>query len=175
LPQPNRSSRYDELRRDRFPETLPRSERAVSPSGALSWFLENGSLLGALGVIGVVSLVASVLLLPFLVVRIPADYFRYQRRQQELVRGRHPAVHHAIVILKNGLGILLILAGMAMLVLPGQGILTLLIGLMLTDFPGKYRLEKRLIAQPGVLKAVNWLRARAGHPPLEPPIDADGG
>ena len=57
--------------------------------------------------------------------------------------------------------------------LPGQGLLTLLIGLMLTDFPGKYRLEKRLIAQPGVLKAVNWLRARAGHPPLEPPIDGD--
>ena len=27
------------------------------------------------------------------------------------------------------------------------------------------RLEKRLIGQPGVLKAVNWLRARVGHPP----------
>lgn len=146
----------------------------MSPSGALAWVLDNGALLGALGLIGLVSLVASVLLLPFLVVRIPADYFRHRRRQHEYARDRHPAVHHAIVILKNGIGILLILAGIAMLVLPGQGVLTLLIGLMLTDFPGKYRLEKRLIAQPGVLKAVNWLRARASHPPLEPPLDGEG-
>ena len=143
----------------------------MSPSGGLSWVLDNGALLGTFGLIGLVSLVASVLLLPFLVVRIPTDYFRHQRRQHEYARDRHPVVHHAIVILKNGIGILLILAGIAMLLLPGQGILTLLIGLMLTDFPGKYRLEKRLIAQPGVLKAVNWLRARAGHPPLESPID----
>lgn len=147
----------------------------MNQNGALSWFLDNGTLLGALGLIGVVSLAASVVLLPYLVVRIPADYFRHRTRHHEYVRDRHPAVHHAIVILKNGLGILLILAGIAMLVLPGQGLLTLLIGLMLTDFPGKYRVEKRLIAQPGVLKAVNWLRARAGHPPLEPPIDGDGG
>jgi predicted RND superfamily exporter protein len=146
----------------------------VSSASAWSWVLDNGTLLGALALIGLVSLVASVLLLPFLVVRIPADYFRHQRRQHEYARERHPAVHHSIVILKNGVGILLILAGIAMLMLPGQGLLTLLIGLMLTDFPGKYRLEKRLIAQPGVLKAVNWLRGRAGHPPLEPPIDGDG-
>ena len=141
----------------------------------MSWVLDNGTLLGALGLIGLVSLVASVALLPFLAVRIPADYFRHRRRHPEYARDRHPVVHHAIVILKNVLGVLLILAGVAMLVLPGQGILTLLIGLMLTDFPGKYRLEKRLIGQPGVLKAVNWLRARAGHPPLEQPRDGDTG
>jgi hypothetical protein len=146
----------------------------LSPGGTLAWVLDNGALLGALAVIGVVSLVASVLLLPYLVVRIPADYFRHRRRHREYARDRHPAVHHALVILKNGLGLLLILAGIAMLVLPGQGLLTLLIGLMLTEFPGKYRLEKRLIGQPGVLRAVNWLRARAGHPPLEPPIDGNG-
>lgn len=145
----------------------------MSPDGALSWVLDNGALLGALGLIGLVSLVASVALLPFLVVRIPADYFRHRRRHPEYAGDRHPVVHNAIVILKNALGILLILAGLAMLVLPGQGILTLLIGLMLTDFPGKFRLEKRLIGQPGVLKAVNWLRARVGHPPLDPPIDGD--
>ncbi|MGE5154236.1 MAG: hypothetical protein ACM3ST_09490 [Bdellovibrio bacteriovorus] len=147
----------------------------MSTDGTLSWVLDNGALLGALAAIGVVSLVASILLLPYLVVRIPADYFRHRRRHHEYGRERHPAVHHAVVILKNGLGLLLILAGLAMLLLPGQGLLTLLIGLMLTDFPGKYRLEKRLIGQPGVLRAVNWLRARAGHPPLGPPLDGDDG
>jgi hypothetical protein len=147
----------------------------VSPDGAFAWILDNSALLGALGLIGLVSLVASVALLPFLVVRIPADYFRHRRRRHEYAGERHPAAHHAIVIAKNATGVLLIVAGIAMLVLPGQGLLTLLIGLMLTDFPGKYRLEKRLIGQPGVLKAVNWLRARAGHPPLEPPIDGEDG
>ncbi len=145
----------------------------MSPGGTVSWILDNGTLLGALGLVGLVSLVASAVLLPFMVVRIPADYFRHPERRHEYPQDRHPALHHAIVILKNGLGVLLVLAGIAMLVLPGQGLLTLLIGVMLTDFPGKYRLEKRLIGQPGVLKAVNWLRARAGHPPLLPPIDGD--
>lgn len=145
----------------------------MSSDGTFAWILDHGTLLGVLGLVGMLSLVASVLLLPWLVVRIPADYFRHRRRHHEYRRDRHPAAHHTIVIAKNALGILLILAGIAMLVLPGQGILTLLVGLMLTDFPGKYGLEKRLIAQPGVLKAVNWLRSRSGHPPLEPPVDGD--
>ena len=137
--------------------------------GALAWIGDNGTLFGILGVVGAASLVATVVLLPFLVVRIPADYFRYHRRRHDYVRDRHPLAHHAIVAFKNTIGVVLILAGVGMLLLPGQGLLTLLIGLMLTDFPGKYRLEKRIVGQPGVLKAVNWLRQRAGHPPVLPP------
>ena len=106
-------------------------------------------------------------------VRIPEDYFRHQHRRHDYVRDRHPLVHHAIVVLKNTLGVVLILAGIAMLVLPGQGLLTLLIGLMLTDFPGKYAVEKWVVGQPGVLRAVNWLRQRAGHPPVLAPVDGD--
>ena len=153
---------------------LARQARALSPGDPVSWILDHGSLLGALGALGLASLVASVVLLPFLVVRNPPGNFCHERREHEYVRDRHPAVHQVIVILKNALGVLLILAGLAMLVLPGQGLLTPLIGLMLTDLPGKYRQEKRLIAQPGVLKGANWLRARAGHAPLEPPIDGGG-
>ncbi len=140
---------------------------------ALAWINDNGTLLGVLGLVGVVSLLATIALLPFLVVRIPEDYFRHRHRRHEYVRDRHPLVHHAIVLLKNFLGVVLILAGIAMLVLPGQGLLTLLIGLMLTDFPGKYRIEKRIVGQPGILKAVNWLRQRAGHPPVLAPLDGD--
>jgi Na+/H+ antiporter NhaD/arsenite permease-like protein len=141
--------------------------------GASDWITDNGTLLGLLGLVGVFSLVATIVVLPFLVVRIPPDYFRYRRRHHERAGDRHPIVHHAIVLVKNTLGVVLILAGIAMLVLPGQGLLTLLIGLMLTDFPGKYALEKRIVAQPGVLRAVNWLRSRAGHPPVLPPFEAD--
>lgn len=139
----------------------------------LGWITANGTLLGLLGGLGVLSLLATIVLLPFLVVRIPADYFSHHHRPQDYAHERHPLVHHAIVIVKNTLGLILILAGLAMLLLPGQGLLTLLIGLTLTDFPGKYALEKRIVGQPGVLKAINWLRQRAGHPPVLPPTDGE--
>jgi hypothetical protein len=69
-------------------------------------------------------------------------------------------------ILKNVVGVLFVLAGLSMLVLPGQGVLTILIGLSLVDFPGKQRLEARIIGQRSVFKAVNSLRARFGRPPF---------
>ena len=58
------------------------------------------------------------------------------------------------------------LAGLAMLVLPGQGLLTILIGLMLLDFPGKRRLERRIVARPAILAMLNRMRARRGRDPL---------
>ena len=42
--------------------------------------------------------------------------------------------------LRNAVGLVLVTAGLAMLVLPGQGIITLLVGIILMDFPGKHRL-----------------------------------
>jgi hypothetical protein len=71
------------------------------------------------------------------------------------------------VLLKNLLGVALVLAGVAMLVLPGQGVLTILLGLMFMNFPGKRRLEQRIVQQPTVFQAMNWMRARAHQPPLE--------
>ncbi len=74
---------------------------------------------------------------------------------------------------KNLLGGVLVVLGLVMLLTPGQGLLTLLIGLMLMNFPGKYRLERWLVTRPGVLRALNWLRARQGHQPLEAPPGAE--
>jgi hypothetical protein len=51
-------------------------------------------------------------------------------------------------------------------VLPGQGVITILIGLTLVSFPGKRNLERRMIRQKKVLSSVNWVRERAGKPPL---------
>jgi hypothetical protein len=50
---------------------------------------------------------------------------------------------------------------------PGQGVLTILLGVMLLDFPGKRRLEYKLISQPRVFNNINRLRARFDKPPLE--------
>ena len=67
------------------------------------------------------------------------------------------------------LGFVMILAGIAMLVLPGQGILTILMGVALANFPGKFTLERRLVRQPSVGRTLNRIREFAGKPQLEIP------
>ena len=48
----------------------------------------------------------------------------------------------------------------------------LLIGLLLLEFPGKRRIELALVRRPQIAEALNWLRRKTGHPPLEPPATA---
>ncbi len=105
----------------------------------------------------------------FVVVRLPPDYFVTPRRP----RPRHPLKHATIVVLKNLAGFALVAVGIALSVpgVPGQGLLTILVGVLLIDFPGKFRLEQRVIGRPLILAALNRIRARRGHPPLLPPPD----
>lgn len=63
----------------------------------------------------------------------------------------------------------LLVAGLLMLVLPGQGLLTLLAALIVADFPGKRRLERRVLGVEWVLRALNRVREGGGRRPLEPP------
>ena len=76
-------------------------------------------------------------------------------------------------MLKNLLGAVLLLAGLVMLVTPGQGILTIMAGLWLLDLPGKRRGEQHLIGLPKVLSSINWIRRKAGHLPLRVPDRKD--
>ena len=114
--------------------------------------------------------------LPIVMVRLPADAARryLQTGRGEAMpeadwRRRHPVVRWAMRGLKNALGVVLLLAGLAMLVLPGQGLLTLAVALLLLDFPGKRGVERRLLGSPRVLGPVNALRRRFGKPPMQPP------
>jgi hypothetical protein len=122
-----------------------------------------------LGVFSVVTFVASLALIPVLVARIPTDYFVDRKRHLGRSRKLHPLLYLVLIVLKNVLGILLLLAGVAMLVLPGQGIITLLIGITLMNFPGKFALERQLVSRPKVFSVINWIRKRAGQPPLVHP------
>ncbi len=51
-----------------------------------------------------------------------------------------------------------------MLFTPGQGILSLLVGVILCDFPGKRRVERKIIERPLVLSTINRIRARYNRP-----------
>ncbi|MDO8860808.1 hypothetical protein Q6D67_03755 [Haliea sp. E1-2-M8] len=128
---------------------------------ALLWWGSGLSLL---------CLVATAVGVPWVVSRLPRDYFNKPRRSVWRSYGNVPRLVLILGVLKNIVGALLMLLGLIMLVTPGQGLLTLLVGLLLINFPGKYRFERWLVRHRGVLTALNWLRRRGGQPPLDPPV-----
>lgn len=128
---------------------------------------DHAAVLGWLTLIGVVTFVATLVAIPLLVARIPHDYF-VRRPVRDWPTG-NPTVHLLLVAGKNLLGLLLLAAGLMMLVLPGQGMLTIFIGMLLLDFPGKRRLERRLIRIRPILAAADWMRTKRGRPPLQVP------
>lgn len=103
-----------------------------------------------------------------IVVSWPPDRFKAEDDAAPAMR-RPLILHVLLVVAKNLAGVVLVALGLIMAVpgVPGQGLLTAVIGLSLVSFPGKRRLERRLIRRPLLLRAVNRLRARFHRPPLE--------
>ena len=135
-------------------------------SDVLDWIRENDTLLWLLAAASVATLIASMIVVPLIVVRMPSDYFSHKKRHRTPWADHHPVVRGALVVGKNVLGLVFIVVGSTLLVLPGQGILTAFVGLMLLDLPGKYRLERWLVARGPILRSLNWLRRRAQREPL---------
>jgi hypothetical protein len=132
------------------------------------WVTNNETALWWLAAFSVISFVATLAIVPVLIVHIPGDYFADTRRHGwHPVARRHPVMRLALLIGKNLLGWMIILLGTAMLVLPGQGILTILLGMILINFPGKYRLERWFVTRGPVLRTINLIRQRSGREPLD--------
>lgn len=128
-------------------------------SGVL-WWLAMASL---------VFFVGSLVLLPWAVTRIPADYFTRSQVPTSPWRRLHPVVFGALLVGKNIIGLVLLLAGIVMLVLPGQGLITIFLGLMLLDFPRRTELERYILSRGPVLRTINWMRVRRGAGKLDVP------
>lgn len=120
-------------------------------------------------VISLIALVGTLLALPWAVSRLPADYFTRPRRTAWHKATPYAPLNLILIVFKNCLGLVLALLGVVLLFTPGQGLLTLLAGLALMNFPGKYRLERKLALSPGVLRGINWMRNRRGYPPMDAP------
>ena len=120
-------------------------------------------------VLSVVGVIATLIGVPWVVTRLPQDYFNRSQRAVWRRSSSEPVFALVLGVLKNLLGLLLVILGIIMLVTPGQGLLTLLSGLLLMNFPGKYRLERWLVLRPGVLRGLNWLRRRRQQAPFDPP------
>ena len=128
----------------------------------ITWLSQYQTALTWLGLISALFFIFSLMLLPWLIKQIPVDYFRRPR-----IRSKPGMLFSPINIIRNLLGFIILLAGLAMFVLPGQGILTALVGIAVMQFPGKYHLERWLISRHGVLPTVNWFRRKTNSPELK--------
>ena len=111
--------------------------------------------------------IVSLIAMPYLIAIIPDDYFLHDKREATLFSLKHPVLRVIFKLFKNLAGIVLIILGIAMLILPGQGILTIIAGIIFVDFPNKYQLERWMVSRPRVLKTMNWFRVRMKKTPLK--------
>ena len=128
-----------------------------------------GQVWAALSVTSLALFLVSALLMPWLLVRLPADALLRPRLTLWERLTRASPVGVALVLLRNLLGLMLFLAGVAMLFLPGQGLLTMAAGVALLDVPLRHRLLVWILHRHSVGRMVDCLRARAGVAPLERP------
>jgi hypothetical protein len=124
-----------------------------------------GQLLIWLAVSSLFMFVATLIAIPVILMRLPADYFDI-RKPRPWMENHHPLLRVVGHLVKNLVGAIFLFAGFLMLFLPGQGVLTMLIGLSLIEFPGKRRLEAKIVGQPTVLSTINAMRAKFNKSPL---------
>jgi hypothetical protein len=114
-----------------------------------------------------VSLLASLIAVPWVIVRLPADYFLHGMLRRPHFANYSPPVRIVLMIGKNLLGFALVSIGLVFLLMPGQGVIVILIGVMLLDFPRKKQLERWLISRGPILKLANLVRAKWNKEPLQ--------
>ncbi len=118
-----------------------------------------------LGTLSFIIFIFSLLTIKWLVALIPSDYFIKKNNSE--FRSNYPIFWLVSIIIKNLVGYTLIVGGTLMLVLPGQGLFTIFVGLMLSNYPGKFYIERKFIAIPSVLRAINWLRKKSNTPSIK--------
>ena len=135
----------------------------------ISWSSMNSDLLFLLGSLSIFILIISVFMMVIIISFLPEDYFKSENRNliSSVQSSQYPLLKLLVLITKNFFGILLLMSGILMLVLPGQGILTIITGLVFMDYPGKYKFERKLLKQKGVINSINWIRSRLSKPSLK--------
>ncbi len=118
----------------------------------------------ALSLLSVGSLIVCALLLPVVVVRLPEDYFA--RPTREAPWSEWGWLRKLIAVVRCTIGGLFVIAGIVLLVLPGQGLLMILVGVLLAEFPGKFRLERAIARRTAIRASLDAIRRWFGAPPL---------
>lgn len=131
----------------------------------VQWIEQHPDILAWTLGISALTFVGTLVAVPVAIIKMPTDYFLRDRAATATLSplrllGR---------VVKNTLGLILLLMGLVMLFVPGQGLLTMLLGISLIDFPGKRALELRLVRKRSIQQSINWIRRRAQKPPLRLP------
>lgn len=119
-------------------------------------------MLQLLALLSLAMFFGSLVAVPWLIGCLPADYFLTHWKQVDERRRQHPLAQVLVPLLRNLLGAVLLLAGVAMLVLPGQGLLTMVIGLCVMDFPGKRKALGWMVEKRVTQQGLNWIRQKRG-------------
>jgi len=117
-------------------------------------------------ILSLVTFLSSLIILPLLILAIPKDYFVDKQRHPMPWKKSAYLLRMVILLIKNLLGVLMVIIGMLLLVLPGQGILTLLAGIVLLDFPIKFLLLRWMARKERVLNSLNWVRKKGNKEPF---------
>ena len=132
------------------------------------WIKTHPLFVISITIFSLILLAFSIFMIPVLIVNLPSDYFKKQKKQMwpGVIQS---ALYVIYLILKNLVGVVLILLGLIMLAIPRPGLITLLIGLVIIDFPGERKLLVFILRKTNAIKVMNWLRQKNNKPPFELP------
>ena len=132
---------------------------------AFSYFLQNNQIFLYISGLSTIFFLLSLLGLSWLISIIPHNYF-VDKKRVSLIKMKNPLMWLPIIIIKNSIGLVLILCGILMLILPGQGVLTIITGLIFLDYRGKFKFERLLVRNKLILNSMNWIRRKLNKPDL---------
>lgn len=112
--------------------------------------------------------VFSLMAVPWMVARIPEDYFVAGQNLDS--SGRNSLVRPVVWVIKNIVGLVLFIMGLVMVFIPGQGLLTMLLGVVLMEFPGKQKLVCFFASKKTIQNGLNWIRKKKHVAPLRFPL-----
>jgi cytochrome b561 len=121
------------------------------------------------GVLSILGFLASILTIPWIVVRIPHDYFSRPKRSFSDYQGWERVRYVVVKLLLNLVGLVLLIMGLIMFVAPGPGTITILIAVSFLSIPGKRWLLQWIVTRPSVLAWINKIREKNGKQPIEVP------
>ena len=130
-----------------------------------SFIADYGPIITWLGIISTATFFLSLLIIPWIIGRLPADFFLHIHEHNKK-EDEHPLMFILLRVLRYILGTLLLLAGILMLFLPGQGLLTMILGISLLDFPGKRRAVDAFLHRHAVQHGLNWIREKTRKEPF---------
>lgn len=107
---------------------------------------------------------------PWLIVRMPEDFFSNPQRHNWLDR-KPASIRVPIRILKNLLAIVLVIVGVIMFLTPASGLFPILLGIVLADVPGKLKLQRWILCRKTIRKSMNWLRRKFHRRPVQMPSE----